>query len=193
MHIRPFYEFQFARQVRGLWSETHLWGVHPARKWERKLFLTIDYTIEAFYCWLIEKATHLAYGHEPADTYAWIDNADQALFQELPRVKKVKQVGPQAFIVDIPRYQEFSSVASALAERHVHFVEIAANSQIIVSVLAPQSWLYDHSDAQQLFSTPVLTRPQLNRVVLGCDVSALHAVLHTLHVGGIAAEHIYDY
>lgn len=193
VHIRPFYEFRFARQVKGLWSKTPLWGAHPVRKWERKIFLTFDYTLEAFYCWLIQIATHVTYGDEPADTYAWIDNADETLLQQLPRVKKVKQVGPQALLVDIPRYQEFTSVASVFAERDVHFVEIADNAHITVSVLAPQSWHYDRADAQELFSNPVLTHPELKRIVIGCDVTALHALINTLHAGGVTLEHIYDY
>lgn len=193
VRIRPFYEFRFAPQVGGLLSKTPLWGAHPIRKWERKIFLTFDYTLEAFYCWLIEKATHLTYGNEPADTYAWIDNANESVLGQLPRVKMVKQLGPQAFIVDIPRYQEFTSVASALAERDVHFVEIAGNSHITASVIAPQSWHYDLTGAQELFSNPVLTHPELKRVVIGCDVTSLHAVLETLRKEGISLEHIYDY
>jgi hypothetical protein len=191
--IRPFYEFRFARHVRGLWSKTPLWGVHPVRKWERKIFLTFDYALEAFYCWLIQKATHLTYGDESADTYAWIDNVNETALRQLPHVKKVKQVGPQALIVDVPRYQEFTAIASALAERDAHFVEIAGNSHITVSVLAAKSWRYGHSDAPQLFSNPVITHLGMQRVVLDCDVTSLHAVLNTLHADGVTIEHIYDY
>lgn len=193
VQIRPFYEFRFARQVKGLWSTTPLWGAHPVRKWERKAFLTVDYTFEAFYCWLIQGATHLTYGEEPADTYAWIDDSDATLLQQLPRVKIVKQVGAQEFIVDMPRYQEFTAVASEFADHDVRFVEIAGNSRITISVLAPQSWRYDRPDAQQLFSTPILTRPEWKRVVLGCDVASLSAVIKTLRSDGIGVEHIYDY
>ena len=193
VHIRPFYEFHFARQVKELWGYTHLLGAHSPRKWERKLFLTADYTIEAFYCWLIEKMTHLTYGSEPSETHAWIDNATPAILNRTPRVKPVKQAGPKAFIADIPRYQEFTGAASTLAEQGVQFVEIAGNSQIIVSVLAPQSWRYDQPDAQQLFSTPILTDPKIQRVVVRCDVSSLSPVLNVLQTGGVTVEHIYDY
>jgi hypothetical protein len=105
----------------------------------------------------------------------------------------VKQAGPQSFIVDIPRYQEFTTVAAELADRDVHFVEIAGNSRINISVLAPQSWLYDRTDAQQLFSAPLLTRPEWKRAVLGCDVASLRTVVKTLRLEGIGIEHIYDY
>lgn len=193
VHIRPFYEFHFARHVTGLWKATPLWGTHPIRKWERKLFLTLDYTAEAFYCWMIEKLTHLTYGREPDETFAWIDNADTAIFQQMPRIKLVKQVGSRAFIVDIPRYQAFTSIAQALAQRNVHFVEIAGNSQVLVSALAPGKWSYPQPDARQLFSTAVLTGGGVKRVVLGCDVESLPSVLNTLRTQGITAEHVYDY
>jgi hypothetical protein len=193
VHVRPFYEFRFAHHVGELWRETHSWGPHPLRKWERKLFLTADYAMEALYCWIIEKGTYATYGHEPAETYAWIDNANQTLLQELPREKMMRQVGPQAFIVDVPRYQEFTEIASALAERGVHFVEIAGNSEILVSVLGGNSWHYGDSGARQLFSNPVLTHPGTQRVILGCDVPSLHSVLQRLNSGGATLEHVYDY
>jgi hypothetical protein len=157
------------------------------------MFLTVDYTIEAFYCWLIEKLTHASYSHEPADTYAWIGNANEMLFQQVPQVKKVRQAGPQAFIVNIPRYQEFTTVASRLAQGNAYFVEIAGNSQVIVSILVPDSWHYERADAQQLFSTPILTNPELKRLVISCDVTSLHAMLNALTADGVRVEHVYDY
>src|ERR1700727_970347 len=65
VHIRPFYEFSFWKRFKGLWTENSLRGKHPLRKLERRTFLSIDYSIESFYCWLIEKATHASYGIEP--------------------------------------------------------------------------------------------------------------------------------
>jgi hypothetical protein len=193
VHVRPFYEFHFARRVGGLWRETALWGAYPLRKWERKLFLTADYTSEALYCWLIEKLTHSTYGYEPVETYAWIDNGSETFLEQLPRVKQISKIGPGEFIIGIPRYQEFTTVALALAQKGVHFVEIAGNSHIAISVLAPPSWHYDDSDAHQLFSTPVLTTPELKRDVLVCEVASLHAVLDALQASQVRVEHIYDY
>lgn len=193
VHIRPFYEFRFARHIGELWRETPLRGAHPLRKWERKFFLTADFAFEAMYSWVIEKGTYATYGHEPAETYAWIDNADKTLLQQLPRVKIMSQAGPRAFVVDIPRYQEFTEIASELAERGVRFIDIAGNSEILVSVLAPQSWRYANADAHQLFSNPILTRPGMQRVVLGCDVVSLHSMLLRLNLSGVTIEHVYDY
>jgi len=193
VHIRPFYEFRFAPRVKGVWADTHLWGAHPVRKWERTIFLTLDYGLEAFYCWVIEKLTHLTYGFEPTETFAWIENAPEDLPRELPRVKKVRDAGPRAMIVDIPRYQEFTSIAGELARRNVNFVEIARNSHITLSVLAPREWRYGHGAAQALFSAPILTQAGQKRVFLGCDVAALSSVLNYLRADGVVIEHVYDF
>jgi len=194
VHTRPFYEFHFARHVYGLWAQNSLRGPHLIRKLERRVFLSLDYTAEAFYCWLIEKATHATYGHEPNDTYAWVENLDEDLLPQIPHSKVVKRVGPQAYILDMPRYQKFTAVASMLGQHGVRFVEIAGNSQITMSVLAPQTWRYQGSAAGQLFSMPLLTHSGWQRVVLTCGVSSLDRLLTALHSDtAVVVEHVYDY
>ncbi len=189
--LRPFYEFHFARHVKGLWTQSKFWGPHFLRKCERKAFLTFDYTVEAFYSWLIEKASHFGYGYEPDRTYIWVDNADPSALSNLSQLKVVKQIGPRAFVLDAPRYHPFTNVAVLLARQNVSFVEIAGDSGITLSLLAPQV-LADQQTAQRLFSMPVLTRPGWQRVVVRCDVSSL---TNCLNQSGNAAmiEHIYDY
>jgi hypothetical protein len=193
VHIRPFYEFHFARHIAGLWRATPLRGEHELRKLERRVFLTLDYVAEAFYCWLIEKGTHLTYGHEPDKTYAWIDDADESSLANISTARVVKRVGPRAFIVELPRYQEFTTAADILAQQQMHFAEIAGNTRIILSVLAPQSWNYDAPDGRQLFWSTVLTHPEMKRVIIGADVTSLHAVLNTLRASEMNIEHVYDY
>ena len=190
VHVRPFYEFSFWQRFKRLWSENPAWGRHPVRKWERRAFLSLDYAAEAFYCWLIEKASHASYGIEPSDTYAWVEGASESLFTENPRIRKVKEVGPGAYVVVIPRYQEFTTVASWLADRGVHFVEIAGNDEILVTAIAPRGWTPPSTPA---FETVLATQPDWKRVALATPVSRLHTVLNELKKGGIQVEHVYDY
>jgi hypothetical protein len=193
VHIRPFYEFSFWKRFKGMWSETHFWGAHPIRKWERKIFLSIDYGIEALYCWVIEKGTHASYGVEPSETYVWIENAGEDVFAQEPALRKVQAVGSGAFIAIIPRYQEFTDVAVRLARRNVHFVEIAGNDEIALTVLAPSEWKPAAPGAEFLFSMPLATHPETVRVAMRAPVSALHEVLNGLSGPGVRLEHIYDY
>jgi hypothetical protein len=191
--VRPFYEYHFARHVKGLWAQTHLWGPHLLRKCERKAFLSLDYTIEGFYSWVIEEITHVSYGYEPDRTYAWVDNADAAALSQISQIKVVKQVGPRAFVIDAPRYHPFTPMAMQLAEQKISFVEIAGNSSITLSLLLPQSAADSQYAAQRLFAMPVLIRHGWVRQVVRSDVSALADLLRKATEQGFVVEHIYDY
>ncbi len=195
VYIRPFYEFHFAHALKEFWKETPLWGKHPIRKWERKFILSMDYGLEALYAWVLEKASHLTYGVESADTYTWIENAPETLFQEFPRIKAVKEVSSHSYVVAIPRYQEFTDLAMKLAKHDVHFAEIAGNGEIMLTIVAPKKWSYDlpATDGTLLFTENFLTQPGLERIALECPVRSLHAVLNNLASRGAQIEHIYDY
>jgi len=199
VYIRPFYEFHFAHALAQLWKETPLWGKHPIRKWERKFILSVDYGIEALYAEAMQVASHLTYGAESGETYTWIESASEAVFQEFPRIKvdqeKAKEVSRQSYVVIIPRYQEFTDLAVKLAERDVHFVQIAGNDEIMLTIVAPENWSYDlpASDGSVLFTENFLTQPGVKRIALECPVRSLHSVLNSFSTRGIKIEHIYDY
>jgi hypothetical protein len=195
VYVRPFYEFHFGHALAQLWKETPLWGKHPIRKWERKFILSVDYGIEAVYAHAMLFASHVTYGAESDETYAWIENASGTVFQEIPRVKNVKQLGPQSFVVSIPRYQEFTDIAVKFAARGVRFAQIAGNDEIMLTVVAPKNWNYDlpASDGSLLFTESFLTQPDVKRIALEYPVRSLHSVLNAFSNHKIKVEHIYDY
>jgi hypothetical protein len=195
VYVRPFYEFHFAHELKQLWKETPLWGKHPIRKCERKFILSVDYGIESIYAWILEKASHLTYGVESDETYTWIENAPDCLSREFPRMKIVAETARNACIVSIPRYQEFTDRAVELAKRDVHFVQIAGDDEIMLTVVAPKNWNYDlpSKDGSLLFTEEFLTQPNVKRIALECPVRSLHSVLNNFASRGIKIEHIYDY
>jgi hypothetical protein len=195
VYIRPFYEFHFAHALAQLWKETPVRGKHPIRKWERKFILSVDYGIEAVYAEAMQVASHLTYGAESDETYSWVENAPETLFRDFPRIKNVKQLGPQSFVVSIPRYQEFTDRAVELAKRDVHFVQVAGNDEIMVTIVVPNGWTYDlpAGDGTLLFTENVLTQPGAKRIALECRVRALPTLIRHFTSRGIKIEHIYDY
>jgi hypothetical protein len=199
VYVRPFYEFHFAHALAQLWKETPLWSKHPVRKWERKFILSVDYGIEAVYAEAMQLASHLAYGAESDETYTWVENAPETLFRDFPRIKvaqeKAKEVSRQSYVVIIPRYQEFTHLAVKLAERDVHFVQIAGNDEIMVTVVVPNGWTYDvpAGNGTLLFTENVLTQPGAKRIALECRVRALPTLIRHFTSAGIKIEHIYDY
>ncbi|HUC53030.1 MAG TPA: hypothetical protein VMR90_03240 [Candidatus Cybelea sp.] len=195
VYIRPFYEFHFAHAFAQLWKETPLRGQHPIRKLERKFILSMDYGLEMLYAGVVEKASHLTYGVESDETYAWLESAPETVFKEFPRVKIVAETARPAYIVSIPRYQEFTDVAVQLAKRDVHFAQIAGNDEIMLTVVAPKNWSYDlpRGESSLLFTENFLTQPGVKRVALECPVGSLHSVLNNFANRSIKIEHIYDY
>jgi hypothetical protein len=191
VYVRPFYEFHFAHALKGLWKETSLWGPHELRKLERKAILSVDYGLESIYAEILEKLSHVAYGVEPTETYAWVDNMPESLFEKYPRVRRVKNSGGRSYVVSIPRYQEFTWLGVRLAKQDVHFVQIAGNDEIVVSAIVG-SWRYETPEERLLFSEKFLTQPGVMRIVLECRVRDLHLVLNDLASRG-TIEHIYDY
>jgi hypothetical protein len=193
VHVRPFYEFSFWRRLENLWGKTKVWGRHPIRKLERRFFLSLDYSVEAFYCWIIEVATHASYGYESANTYAWVENTPAMMFAENPRIRKVKEIGAGAYIVAVPRYQEFTTISEWLAERDVQYVEIAGNDEILVSILAPAGWNYNAGVGTIAFETPLAASADQKRVAISVRVNELTGMIAKLRRRGATLEHVYDF
>jgi hypothetical protein len=185
---RPFYEFSFASALRGLWARTSFFGPHFLRKFERKVWLSLDYGIEAIYCGLITLASHAVYGIEEDVTWALIDNASPDSLVGIPGGRIVRTFSPDAVIVRMPRYQKFTEAATQLLSRGIRFSEIAGNRQIVVSAVVGAEWSGDLKGGEVLFSSPILTNAAQKRVAIRVPVSELQSVL-----AAVTIEHIYDY
>jgi hypothetical protein len=187
---RPFYEFHFAHALKGLWTETSFWGPHALRKFERKGFFTLDYGLQSIYSEILQLASHLTNG-EPTETYASIDHASESLLREFPHIRKVSDLGHGVYLVSIPRYQEFTELAVALARKNIHFQQIAGNSVIVVTAVE-QGWR-DNTPEERILSTEKVLTRDVERKILECRVSDLHLVLNDINSRGYIVEHVYDY
>jgi hypothetical protein len=195
VYVRPFYEFHFGHALKQLWKETPFWGKHPIRKFERKFILSVDYGIEAIYAHAMLFASRMAYGQESDKTYTWLAHAPESVLAGFPRVKKIRNVAADSWLVSIPRYQEFTDVAVKLAARSAQFEQIAGDDDILVTVVVPKNWTYDlpPGEGSLLFSEDILTQPGVKRIALECRVVALSSALNHFTSKGIKIEHVYDY
>ena len=191
--VRPFYEYSFAKQLGGLWRETSWFGPHMVRKWERKLFLTYDYAVEAFYCELIEIATRAIFGVAGSETYATLEHAADSVFAANPHIKVVQPLGNRAYVVIIPRYHEFTPTSLRLARQGVQYRDIAGNAWVAVSIVGPRAAADSLAPAQLLFSDPVVIHPDRQRIVIRAPVASLNTFLLKLERTGYTIEHIYDF
>jgi hypothetical protein len=196
VHIRPFYEFSFAHALHGLWSSTPFRATHLLRTIERRAWLSLDYSVEAVYCEIIQIGTHATYGFEDTTTAAWIEYSasdNSRTVTSATSFKVLRDLGDHQAIVEIPRYQEFTAAALTLIQNGVRFHQIAGNELIVVSAISPASWTNRITNLQLLLAQPLLTNPGNTRNVLLCRVTELHTVLPMLEKQGLKIEHIYDY
>jgi hypothetical protein len=188
--VNPWYDFDFTRRLRALWTEVPATGPHMARKWERRYALTTEYGIKAAYGWLIRKATHASYDAPVLSTAVVV----QDLPPRFPFVEGetfIARKGDETLVL-LPRYQAFMRSATRLAKSGANFEEIAGNrSVILVSAIAPRDW--QGAPGETFFVQPIITRPQEKRVVLRVRVEDLAERLRTLPASGVRLEHVFDY
>ena len=192
MHTAPWYEFPFGRRLAALWGETAAWGRAPVRKWERRLALSTEYGVKAAYGWLIRRGTGAVYAPEAERIHVWIEQAPSSVFADR-RVRRVKEVGPDAAIVTLPRYEPFTELVRALVRQGAHVRDVAGNDTIAVSAIARRGARSDPGAGTVIFSAPILTDPAAARLVLRTPVAALHTALPALERAGAQLEHVYDY
>lgn len=193
IRVDPWYEFAFASRLKRLWVETDLMGPNLIRKWERKLYLSAEYTAKAQYAMLIKLATKAAYGDADTEMFALVENISPDAFREESKIKVVRKFEDASVLLSLPRYEEFRDVVLRLSRKGVRFREIAGNQEILLTAVVPADWNYDLSDGKVLFEKPILTRPAQKRVSINAPVQALHEILLQLTDRNYFVEHIYDY
>jgi len=188
---RPWYEFDFLRELRALWTDVPLTDGNPVRKAERRFALTSELLIKALYGRLIEAATRSSFEPPKPVTAVVLDRAPAAS-ADIPQFALLQSLPDGRTVATVPRYGRFRPHARGLALQHVRFLEVAGNDRlIVVSVLT--------SDAQlpawvgrALVEQPYVTRPGWRRAVVEVPMARLHEAMladsPTLQV-----EHVYDF
>jgi hypothetical protein len=176
----PSYKFQYGRSLADLWK-TPFRGAHQVRKIERRMALTVEYGLNAFYDMLLGFA---APGNQPEQIHAL------ALVTRSPEV------------IPLPRNELFTAAVSVLASKGVTIYEIAGNDEIFVTALGPASTLNGGQDGGPLkpantwrveFVEPLLTEPSTVRIGLTVPPSCLGRLLTDLQSSNAALERVYPY
>lgn len=192
IRVLPWYEYDFAKALGGLWRDVPATGPDMVRKWERRFALTTEYAVKMGYARLIKLGTKSIYDAPLMVTAVVVRPAPKADVA-LSDLKQLSALPDGAALVTVPRYEAFTAYSQALADQGVDFAEIAGNdSFILVSVLAPQTWKHDPS-VSQLLVQPILTRPGVQRVLLAVPVKGLAQSLRQWKAAKLQVEHVFDY
>ena len=192
MHRTPWYEYPFGSRLVSLWRDVPLTGPHLLRKVERRMVLTVEYSLKAVYGFVIRTASGAADDAEDLRIYARVADATPAALAAA-KVKVVEPLGSRQFVVSLPRHEDFTVTALALNARNVQFTDIAGNDTIVVSTLARRGIPTGFAGAELLATIPILTDPTMQRLVLRVKVASLREAVAQLTRAGATVEHLYDY
>lgn len=188
LHTIPWYAFPFWPRLGGLWQQTPLVSADVPRSIERKTYLSAFYGIKGFYGWVIGKATGAVFAPAEEEIRVGIQPAPAQALKD-PQIK----VTDSGATLILPRYGDFTIIMTTLAGRGVQFTDIAGNTEILLTVIAPRDWQYTGADVTTLFSMNILTDETKKRVALNVPVRSLGMVLSHLQTHSIFIEHLYDY
>jgi hypothetical protein len=192
IRLRPWYEFDFWGRLRGLWSDTPLWGPHVLRKWERKYALTTEYMVKALYGWLITKATGSIY-ETPLETTTVVARDWSRCDAHAVGFRVLQPISDSEALLALPRYAPFTDAARALARCGAEFEEIAGNRTVILTSVLGELGRTPPAGVAVMTRQAIITQPDLERLVLIVPLDRLGGLLRNLESERLTLEHVFDY
>jgi hypothetical protein len=202
--IRPWYEFDFGRALRELWTTLPVRGDGQIRKWERRAALSAEYAIKAAYAIAIGAGTHATYAADEEMRHLLVAGwppapRDFALRFVLDSIAPGSVVGPRLdrgyTLLRTPRYGPTRDVIRALA-RHagqLRLAEINGNGQVAVTGVSGCDWV-PPAGVRTIVAYRVPTDATRCRALLQVPVRELLDTVNHLERGGrFLLDHVYDY
>jgi hypothetical protein len=185
---RPWYEYNFTKRLKTLWSEVPVSGGHLLRAMERRYILSSELIVKAAYGKLIGLGTKTVYDEAMPTTGVVVDSlsiSSASTGQKLP---------DGSTLVYLPRYDRFKDTTIPLADAGVHFKEVAGNnSAILFTVIVPDSINLNPANAKLLFTQPIASDRTKKRLAFVTTVPLLGQLLHELGGCKVFVEHVFDY
>ncbi len=192
----PWYQYDFMKQLKALWTVVPWSGENFIRKWERRFALTTELLAKAGYGKLIGLATGSIYDAPLMVTAVAVSPSKNLAFAKtttFDAINLIGEVDANTSLATIPRYEGFTAYAKQLAAANLNFVEIAGNQSIIlVSLIGPEAWVPTLTN-KVLIEQRILTVAGRKRVVATVNVKDLANALRAWSSQRVEVEHLFDY
>jgi hypothetical protein len=183
MHEVPWYGFDFAGTLAGLWRMHGSWSV---RRPERRIALSAEYGVKAVYA---KGIGALAAMQPDATTLVMVVRASPQAVAAIDSRLHPLATGGGRTLVRAPRYAQFTDLLGKLAERRIAVESIAGNRTIFLTLLAPTG----SPPAETLLAMPLGDRPGWSRYGVTVPVAELTDRMAAVNAEGAEIEHVYDY
>jgi hypothetical protein len=185
-----WYEFDFMPWVSKVWKTSNTADSNWLRKFERKLFFTLEFTFKAGYAKLIEWAAKSSYEAPVTEIYLMVTSPDS--LRTTPGVTVLHEEREKK-IISITRWGVFTKTVLDVADKDISIGEVGGNDEIIVSVLMTKDRNHDFTVGEILYESRVVTNPNRSRKVYLLTVDKLLPFVKEGKQNGVEIEHIYDY
>jgi len=196
VHDRPWYEYRFLPRLRELWTTLPLWGDHPARRLERKGFLTLEYGVKAMYAGVIALATRAAYDPQPPRTELLVRRWNDTLAQGTPGVVLEERLDSSAAVVSAGRFDPTRDLLLRLARTGsagLRVDAIAGRPATAFTGVAPRGWTPAGGRGRALYAMPLPTDSSRVRVFFETRTRDLLPWLSELvQDTALTVDHVYD-
>ena len=190
----PWYDFPFGERLTQFWETVPFSGRGPVRKGERRFAISAELAVKAAYGWMIKDSSQTVYAPAELEIHALMRGLPLDTAPIDRRIALVETFRDGTQLVKLPRYQAFTEIVQTLGQTNASFLEIGGNSNILISLTAPDNWTPPEDMPPVLFETKILSgtggkrgrtfRP--GQLVARCHPS-------DRDLSGARLEHVYDY
>lgn len=187
-----WYHYPYFADLQRIWSEAMPFDSHFLRSAERKIAFSASYLIKGSYAqlWLLSAE------QKENQTFSIVHASDRASLND-DRIKVLKELSGNRFLIETERYDGFKTALVRLLEHNMTFIEIMGHETIALGYLS--------KDTRELFSDPAsverIDRQELffhpdgyrYRVTLEARVDRLGETLRLIRESGSRFEMIYDF
>ena len=196
VHDQPWYEYRFLPRLLEVWMDLPLWGEHPARSWERKAFLSLEYGLKAVYAGLIALATRAAYDAQPPRTELLMRRWSDSLARVTPDLAVEERLDSTAVVVSAGRFDPTRDLLLRLARSgptDVRVDAIAGRPVTAFTGVAPRGWVPPGGRGRVLYAMPLPTDSSRVRLFFETRTRDLLPWLRELvRDTALTVDHLYD-
>jgi FAD/FMN-containing dehydrogenase len=196
IHDRPWYEYRFFPRLLDVWTVAPLWGEHPARSWERKGFLTLEYGVKAAYAGLIALATAAAYDPQPPRTELLFRRWPDSLLNLMPGLAMEERLDSTAVVVSAGRFDPTRDLLLRLARSgppELRLDAVAGRPVTAFTGVARRDWAAPGGRGRVLHALPLPTDSSRVRLFFETRTRDLLPWLRELaRDTALSVDHVYD-
>jgi hypothetical protein len=190
MHETPWYRFPFGKAFSGLWRTSE--RIQDGRHWERRVAHSLEYGVKAGYAKLIGWASGEALGTDETRLRLLVSGNREAI-EGASEELAVVQEREDAVLIEVPRYERFTTFIRRLARSDAAIVEIAGNDDVFVTFQTTAAGQARLPRGVRLVDMRLADRPGWRRIGLTVKARELLPAIRALARGQAELEHVYDY